>query len=195
MKKSLSLFLIAALCGGIVTAHADTYKIDPAHSSINFKVRHFFSYVNGNFAKFQGTVQFDAAHPEQSSVSATIQADSIDTQNAKRDQHLRSADFFDVEKFPTITFKSKSVKVTGADSADIVGDLTLHGVTKEITLHAKLLGKGKGMGGGMMTGWQITADPLKRSDYGLKWSKTVEGTAVVGDDIEITIDVEADCGA
>ncbi|HEY8670246.1 MAG TPA: YceI family protein [Terriglobales bacterium] len=194
MKKYLSQFLLAALvCGSALTARADDiYKIDPVHSSISFKVRHFFSYVNGNFSKFTGTINVNSDHPEKSSVTATIQTASINTGNEKRDEDLRSPDFFDAAKFPEITFKSKSVKQTGADTGDIIGDLTMHGVTKEITLHAKFLGKGKGMGGHAISGWQVTADPIKRSDYGLSWSKVVEGTAVVGEDVAVTIEVEAD---
>ncbi|MEO7167540.1 MAG: YceI family protein [Spartobacteria bacterium] len=193
MKKHL--LVIAALCGVALTAHAeDTYKIDAVHSSIGFKVRHFFSFVNGSFKKFEGTIKVDPDHPEKSSVTATIDVASIDTQNEKRDADLRGTDFFDVAKYPTITFKSKSVKQTGADSGDIVGDLTMHGVTKEIVLHAKFLGKGKGMGGSSISGWQVTPEPIKRSDYGLNWSKAVEGTAVVGEEVTISIDVEADKG-
>lgn len=193
MKKQLLLFLVAALSGGALTAHADeTYKIDPVHSSISFKVRHFFSYVNGSFKKFEGTISVDRDHPEKSSVTATIDAASIDTKNEKRDADLRSEDFFEVAKYPTITFKSKSVKQTGADSGDIVGNLTMHGVTKEITLQVKFLGKGQGMGGKPISGWQVTPEPIKRSEYGLNWSKMVEGTAVVGEEVTISIDVEAD---
>ena len=194
MKKYLSQFLLAALvCGSALTARADDiYKIDPVHSSISFKVRHFFSYVNGNFSKFTGTINVNSDHPEKSSVTAAIQSASINTGNEKRDEDLRSPDFLDAAKFPEITFKSKSVKQTGADTGDIIGDLTMHGVTKEITLHAKFLGKGKGMGGHAISGWQVTADPIKRSDYGLSWSKVVEGTAVVGEDVAVTIEVEAD---
>jgi polyisoprenoid-binding protein YceI len=193
MKKHLLLFLAAVLCGGVLSARADdTYKIDPVHSSISFKVRHFFSYVNGSFKKFEGTITVDPDHPEKSSVTATIDAASVDTQNEKRDEDLRSDHFFEVAKYPTITFKSKSVKQTGADSGDILGDLTMHGVTKEITLHVKFLGKGKGMGGKPISGWQVTPEPIKRSDYGLNWSKMVEGTAVVGEDVTVSIDIEAD---
>jgi polyisoprenoid-binding protein YceI len=193
MKTFLSLLVATALCGGVLTARGeDTYKIDPVHSSINFKVRHFFSYVNGSFKKFDGTIRFDPDHPEKSSVSATIDVASITTQNDKRDEDLRSPDFFDVAKYPTITFKSRSVKQTGADSADIIGDLTMRGVTKEITLHAKFLGKGKGMGGRSISGWQVTPEPIKRSEFGLNWSKAVEGTAVVGEEVTVTIDIEAD---
>jgi polyisoprenoid-binding protein YceI len=193
MKKKLPLLLIAALCGSILTARADdTYKLDPVHSSISFKVRHFFSFVNGNFKKFEGTIKVDPDHPEKSSVTATIDAASISTQNDKRDEDLRNDDFFDVAKYPTITFKSRSVKQTGADSGDIVGDLTMHGVTKEITLHAKFLGKGTGLQGKPISGWQVTPEPIKRSDYGLTWSKAVEGTAVVGEEVTVSIDIEAD---
>jgi len=193
MKKHLPLLVLAALCGSVLTARADdTYKLDPVHSSINFKVRHFFSFVNGGFKKFEGTIKVDPDHPEKSSVTATIDAASITTQNDKRDEDLRGADFFDVAKYPTITFKSKSVKQTGADSGDIVGDLTMHGVTKEITLHAKFLGKGTGLQGKPISGWQVTPEPIKRSDYGLTWSKAVEGTAVVGEEVTVSIDIEAD---
>jgi polyisoprenoid-binding protein YceI len=193
MKKYLPLLLLTALVyGPALTRADDTYKIDPVHSSISFKVRHFFSYVNGGFTKFTGTINVDADHPEKSSVTATIQTASINTGNEKRDGDLRSPDFFDAAKFPEIIFKSKSVKQTGADTGDIVGDLTMHGVTKEITLHAKFLGKGKGMGGHAISGWQVTTDPIKRSDYGLTWSKMVEGTAVLAEDVAVTIEVEAD---
>jgi polyisoprenoid-binding protein YceI len=190
----LSWLLLAAACAtfSLSTAEAaDGYKIDPVHSTVGFNVRHLFSHVSGKFLKFEGTFAVDYDKPENSNVTATIQTMSIDTGNAKRDEHLRGEDFFDAAKFPEITFKSKSVKKTGSDSGDVVGDFTMHGVTKEITLHAKFLGKGKGMGG-EVSGWRLTADPLKRSEFGLKWNKAIEGTAVVGDDVEITIDIEGD---
>ena len=194
MKRSrLSLLIAAAFCATLVfSARAEeNYKIDPVHSSVGFKIRHLFSYVSGRFTKFDGAFTVDFDHPEKSSVTATIQTASIDTGDPKRDDDLRSPDFFDAAKFPVITFKSKSVKPTGKDAGDIVGDLTMHGVTKEVTLHAKFLGKGKGMGG-EISGWQLTTDPLKRTDYGLNWSKAIEGTAVVGEDVEITIEIEGD---
>ncbi|MGI8889459.1 MAG: YceI family protein [Chthoniobacterales bacterium] len=193
MKKRLLILLFAALSCGLSNVNAEeTYKLDPVHSSIGFKVRHFFSYVNGTFKKFEGTIQVDTEHPEKSTVTATIDATTINTENEKRDEDLRSEEFFNVAKFPTITFKSKSVKQIGADSADIVGDLTMHGVTKEITLHAKFLGKGTGLQSKPISGWQIIPEPIKRSDYGLNWNKAVEGTAVVGEEVTVSIDVEAD---
>ena len=192
MKKSLPL-LAALLCGSLLTVQAaDTYKIDPVHSSISFKVRHLFTDVNGSFKKFEGTINVDPAHPEKSAVTATIDTASVDTKNERRDEDLRSADFFDVAKYPSITFKSKNVKQTGTDSGDIVGDLTMHGVTREVTLHVKFLGKGMGMGGKAVSGWQVTTEPIKRSDYGLVWSKLIQGTALVGEEVRISIDVEAD---
>ncbi len=194
MKKSRLFLLIglASFVALVAPARAEeNYKIDPVHSSVAFKVRHLFSYVSGKFTKFDGTFTVDFEHPEKSSVTANIQTASIDTGEPKRDGHLRSLDFFDAAKFPEIAFKSKSVKPTGKDTGDIVGDLTMHGVTKEVTLHAKFLGKGKGMGG-EISGWQLTTDPLRRSDYGLTWTRAIEGTAVVGEDVEITIEVEGD---
>jgi len=191
MKHLLSLFVLL-VGGSILSAQAETYKIDPVHSSIHFKVRHFFSYVNGGFEKFEGTIEYNPDQPEKSSVTAKIDTASINTANQKRDEDLRSPIFFDVEKYPTITFQSKKVRQTGPDSADVVGDLTMHGVTKEITLQVKFLGKGRGMAKKSISGWQVTPEPIKRSDYGLTWSKMVEGTAVVGEEVTISIDIEAD---
>ena len=192
MRFLVSLFLAVsfALVSSAIAA-PENYKIDPVHSSISFKVRHLFSYVTGKFTKFDGTLTVDPDAVDQSSVTATVQTTSIDTANSHRDDDLKGADFFDVAKYPEITFKSKSVKQTGEKTADIVGDFTMHGVTKELTLHAQFLGKGKGMHG-EVSGWHLMTDPLKRADYGLKWNKSVEGTQVVGDDVEITIDIEAD---
>jgi len=194
MKLPSALLFFAAVSSISFVSSAkcapETYKIDPAHSAVAFKVRHLFSYVSGKFTKFDGSFTVDADAVDKSSVNATVHTDSVDTANEKRDEDLRSANFFDATKFPEITFKSKSVKSTGKDSADVVGDFTMHGVTKELTLHAQFLGKGKGMGG-EVSGWHLTSDPIKRTDFGLNWNKAIEGTAVVGEDVEITIDVEA----
>jgi polyisoprenoid-binding protein YceI len=177
----------------VASAHGapENYKIDPAHSAVGFNVRHLFTNVTGKFMKFDGNFTVDPDAPDKATVTANVQATSVDTGNAKRDEDLRSANFFDATKYPEIAFKSKSVKPTGKDTADIVGDFTMHGVTKDLTLHAKFLGKGKGMGGDV-SGWHLTSDPIKRTDFGLNWNKAIEGTAVVGDDVEITIDIEAD---
>ena len=182
---------LALLIGTSVAFAADTYKIDPNHSTVGFKVRHLFGNVTGRFTDIAGAINLDADHPEQSSVSCVIQAKSIDTANSKRDDHLRSPDFFDAAKIPTLAFTSKSVKQLGPDSADVTGDLTMHGVTKEVVLHVKLLGKGNGMNGIAQTGWEATTS-LSRKDYGLTWSKAIEGTEVVGDQIDIDLQIEAD---
>src|SRR6478736_4455394 len=138
MKAIVRVFLaIALLCG---TAQAnETYKIDPAHSTIAFRVRHMLGTAKGNFSKFRGTIELDRDHPEQSSVTVTIDAASIDTGIAKRDEHLRG-ELFNVAKYPEITFKSRRVKPTGAKAGEITGDLTMHGVTRSIVLTVQLVG-------------------------------------------------------
>src|SRR5437764_8116424 len=121
------------------SVRAETYKFDPTHSKIAFQLRHLLGTARGEFHKFSGTIDFDRERPERSTVRAIIQVASIDTKIAKRDQHLRSADFFNAAKFSEITFRSRVVKRTGADSGDISGDLTMHGVTRPITLRVKLV--------------------------------------------------------
>lgn len=185
LLTAFSAFLLAQ------SALADVYVIDKVHSTMGFQVRHLFSKVPGKFDDFSGQVQFDEADPEKSSVQVKIKAASIDTGNEQRDKDLRSQNFFDAAKYPEITFKSKSVKKTGDNTADITGDLTMHGVTKEVVLKAELLGKGAGMQGKTVSGWEATT-ALKRSDFGLSWNKAIEGTQIVGDDVQIDLRVEAD---
>ena len=134
----------------------DNYKFDPARSKIAFQLRHLLGSARGEFHKFSGTINVDREHPERSTVTATIQVASIDTKIAKRDQHLRSADFFDAAKFPDITFRSRAVKQTGADSGDINGDLTMHGITRPITLHVKLASPITADSLPARTRWQVT---------------------------------------
>lgn len=192
MKKLTILTSVSALLLIQSAFAADTYVFDKAHSTMGFQVRHLFSTVPGKFDDFAGSITFDEANPEQSSVEVTIKTASIDTGFKTRDDNLRSPDFFDVEKFPTITFKSKSVKSTGKDTADVTGDLTIHGVTKEVVLAVELLGKGAGAKpGSFISGWDATT-ALKRQDFGLVWNKLVEGTQIVGDDVKIELHVEAD---
>jgi polyisoprenoid-binding protein YceI len=124
-------------------------------------------------------------------VEVNIKTASIDTGVKMRDDDLRSPNFFDATKFPETTFKSKSVKKTGDNTFDVTGDLTMHGVTKEVVLKVELIGKGAGMKGSVLTGWDATT-ALKRSDFGLAWNKVIEGTQVVGDDVKIELHVEAD---
>src|ERR1700736_769591 len=181
-----SLHLLTALFAFLVaqSALADVYLIDKVHSTMGFQVRHLFSKVPGKFDDFSGQIQLDEANPEKSSVQVTIKAASVDTANKQRDTDLRSPNFFDAAKYPEITFKSKSVTKTGDKTANITGDLTMHGVTKEVVLKAELLGKGAGMQGKTVTGWDAST-ALKRSEFGLSWNKAVEGTQIVGDDVQI----------
>jgi polyisoprenoid-binding protein YceI len=188
MKFFIPSFL--ALLAVAAVSQADTLKIDPVHSTVGFKIRHLFANVTGRFTDVSGTIDVDPDHPENASVQATIAIKSIDTANQMRDKDLRGGNFFDADQFPSMTFKSTKVAVSGQE-ADLTGDLTLHGVTKPITLHVTFLGKGPGMRGGLTTGWEATGS-LKRSDYGLTWSKTIEGTQLVGDDVGIYLEITAD---
>ena len=174
-----------------VNAAPQTYKIDPVHSTIGFKVRHLVGKVTGRFGEVSGIIRIDSDHPETSSVEASIQVRSIDTGNAKRDGHLKSADFFDAAQFPVITFKSKKVNVVDKANADVVGDLTIHGVTKEVTLHVQFLGLAKGPDGTPQTGWEATTK-INRTEFGLIWNKLVEGTAMIGEEVDINLQIESD---
>jgi len=192
MKKLAILTCLSAVLL-IQSAHAaETYVFDKAHTTIGFQVRHLFSTVPGKFADFTGTITYDEANPENSSVEVRIKTASVDTGLKMRDDDLRSPNFFDAAKYPEITFKSKSVKSTGNNTADVTGDLTMHGVTKEVVLKVELIGKGAGMkAGSVVSGWNADT-ALKRTDYGLTWNKVIEGTQVVGDDVKIDLNVEAD---
>jgi polyisoprenoid-binding protein YceI len=191
MKKLITLTCLSALLIVRSSFAADTYVFDKVHSSIGFQIRHLFSNVPGKFDDFTGTIQFDEANPEQSSVEVNIKTASVDTGVKMRDDDLRSSHFFDAQNFPEITFKSKSVKTTGKDTADVTGDLTIHGVTKEVVLKVELLGKGAGPKNSIVSGWDATT-ALKRSDFGLTWNQVIEGTQMVGDDVKIELHIEAD---
>jgi len=191
MKKILFLASISAFVLAQSAFTADTYVFDKVHSTMGFQVRHLFSKVPGKFDDFAGKIQFDEANPESSTVEVKIKTASVDTGVAMRDKDLRSTNFFDVEKFPEITFTSKSVKRTGETTGEVTGDLTMHGVTKEVVLNVELLGKGAGLEGKTVSGWEAKTN-LKRSEFGLSWNKMIEGTQVVGDDVEIDLHVEAD---
>lgn len=193
MKSSRRLLALGlCLVLGVSSARAnEIFKFDPAHSTIAFKVRHLLGSAKGKFTKFSGTIDFDREQPEKSSVVATIQAASIDTAIAKRDEHLRSTDFFDVGKFPEITFKSHRVKQTGANTGEIAGDFTMHGVTRAITLNIQLLGDPESAPKSQTTRWRATMAPLKRSAFKLGWSKGVETVSMIGDEVAVNIEIEA----
>ena len=167
------------------------FVIDKAHSEATFQVRHLVTKVRGRFTDLDGTIQIDEAQPEQSSVAFTIQAASIDTGTPDRDKHLRSDDFFFVEKFPTITFMSAAIKANGGDQYEVTGDLTMRGVTKRVSLPVTFLGKAQDPWGNEKIGFE-TAVTLNRKDYGLTWNAALEtGGFLVGDDVKVAASLQA----
>jgi polyisoprenoid-binding protein YceI len=177
----------AALPAGLVE-----YEVDPSHTQVMFKVRHMgISTVTGRFNRFAGTFAYDPANPAASWVTATIDAASIDTDNDRRDNHLRSSDFFAADSYPTLTFQSTRVEPAGDGRLKVAGDLSIRGVTKPVVLDVVLEGAALGQGGRPMTGWtaETTVD---RMDYGLKWNRLTEaGGWVVADEVRILLEVEA----
>ena len=168
-----------------------TYKIDKAHSEVIFQVRHLVTKVRGRFDEFDGTIQLNDEKPELSSVEFTIKAASIDTNEKDRDNHLRSADFFDVEKFPNLTFRSKRIVKKSQESYDVIGDLTIHGVTKEIVLPVTHLGKAKDPWGNERVGFEAE-NTLNRKEFGLLWNAPLElGGFLVGDDVKVSLSIQA----
>lgn len=192
MKAAARLFAVAALATGFVStsahAAAETFKIDPAHSSVGFTIRHIVSKVPGKFNTFSGALQIDRADFAKSSVEATIDIASIDTENKQRDDHLRTADFFDAAKYPKMTFKSTAWKKTGESTFDVSGNLTLKDVTKEVVLKVTLLGFGPGMQGGEVSGWEATT-VIDKKQFNIKDPALLD--AALGDDVTITINIEA----
>ena len=184
-------FLLALLLLAPCSAPAETYKIDSAHSRIAFSLHQFVSSVRGEFHRFSGTIEVDRDHPERSSVTARISVGSIDTKIQKRDHHLLSAEFFDAAKFPEIAFKSRSVKRTGESSGDIIGDFTMHGVTKPMTLHVKLSTPPSGESLPERTRWIVTTDPINRKDFGLMFSSATESISGISSNVTPTIEIEA----
>jgi polyisoprenoid-binding protein YceI len=189
MRKTTILTALVLVLGFGTVAAQGTYGIDTAHSNVGFKVRHLVSKVSGEFNEFDGTIVANFENLNASSVEITIQAASIDTKNEKRDGHLRSADFFDAESFPEITFKSSKITKIDGDSFAVVGTLTMHGVSKEITLTVDFLGEMTAMGG-TRAGYELTTT-LNRKDYGVSWNRALDaGGFVLGDDVEISIALE-----
>ncbi|HET9751391.1 MAG TPA: YceI family protein [Myxococcales bacterium] len=187
MKKLIALIAAAVAAPAFA---ATTYDIDASHSATSFAVKHLVvSTVRGQFDKTTGAIQYDEANPARSTVDATVDAASIDTRDPKRDEHLRSADFFDVAKYPTLSFRSTSVATAGKDKLEVKGDLTLHGVTRPVTLAVSATPAVKGMYGETRRAFSATTT-IHRKDFGLTWNKAVEAGPVVGDDVIITLDIE-----
>jgi polyisoprenoid-binding protein YceI len=169
-----------------------TYAIDPAHSNIQFSVRHLMiAKVRGSFSKISGTLQLPAESPIPTAVSAVIDVSSIDTRDEQRDGHLKSGDFFEVEKFPEMRFASTKIEVTGPTHFALTGDLELHGVTKSVTLTAEVSGQGKDPWGNHRVAFEATGK-VNRKDFGLVWNQSLDaGGVAIGDEISITLDIES----
>ncbi len=192
MKRSIFLIILTLFFAFPVLSQAAVWQIDPDHSSFQFKVRHLtVSNVKGDFTKVKGSVTMDDKDISNLNVELTIDAASVNTGHAKRDEHLRAADFFDVARYPTITFVSKKVTKDGLGRLKVTGDLTMHGVTREVTVNVEgPTQEVKDPGGNFRRGATGTAR-VNRKDFGLTWNRTLEtGGVVVGEDVDIFVEIE-----
>lgn len=187
------IFLSLALAAVSLQAEPSTWKIDTSHSAAQFSVRHMMvSTVRGGFGTLTGTVIYDPANLAATTVEAEVDVNTIDTRNERRDKHLRSADFFDVEKFPKMTFKSKSVRPVAPGKMQLIGDLTIRGTTKEVTFDVEGPTAPVNTGRGLKMGAVATAK-INRSDFGITWNRAIEaGGVTVGDEVTLTIDIQLD---
>jgi len=182
----VALFVVAGL--GAAASAKESYKFEPSGSTVGFSVHQFLGTTRGKFTNFSGRIEVDREHPENSAVTAQIDVQSIDTRIKKRDDHLRSAELFNVEKFPRITFKSRTVKRTGPQSGDILGDFTMHGVTKPVILHVKLLTP---INETARTRWSVTTDPIVRRDFNLMFAPAAESISGISQTVTINLEIEA----
>lgn len=185
--KQIATILGLLLMSAQASAEVENYKIDPAHSFANWSVRHVAAKASGTFNDITGTVEIDRANLANSRVNARISVLSVNSGHAKRDDHIKKEDYLDAYKFGEMTFVSTKVVATGKDEGLLTGNLTLHGVTKEVTMPFKVLGFGTDPWGGYRSGFEAKTG-LMASDYGFKWS--LKPNAPVGDDIEITLLIE-----
>jgi polyisoprenoid-binding protein YceI len=186
MQLLSSLLLFAA-----IPAFAAPYEIDTSHASATFSVKHLgVSNVNGTLGPVTGSVDLDSVDPSKPAIEATIDVKAIDTKWAKRDDHLRSPDFFDVEKFPTLTFKSTKVQKLSKTKLKVTGDLTMHGVTKSVTLDAEVSPEVSNPFSGIKTRAVTASGKIVRQDWGLKWQAPAEAIKVVGDEVKISLELE-----
>lgn len=193
MTKRLSVSIVVLLALALsIPAQAATWQVDPVHSAVYFKVSHLvISKVKGQFGEFSGTIDFDGKNFKDASVEFTVQSASIDTDNEKRDEHLKSADFFAVDSFPTFTFVSKSVTEPNDGKFTLTGDLTLRGVTKEVTFDCEFNGTVQDPWGNTRAGFSAETT-INRQDFGVDWSQTLDaGGLVVGDEVEIMLEIES----
>jgi polyisoprenoid-binding protein YceI len=188
--KSLAATLTLAAATAAVPSRGDTYTIDRSHSEAAFQTRHLVTKLRGRFSDFAGTIRLDPGQPETSSVEFTIQAGSIDTANPDRDRHLRSADFFDAEKHPQITFKSKEIRAAGKDRYDVRGTLEIRGIAKDITVPVRFLGFAKDPWGNEKAGFEVELT-LNRKDFGMVWNKSLDnGGLLLADEVQVSINLE-----
>lgn len=191
LTAALALSAALPLAAQQQAAQPQTWVVDKSHSEVTFDVRHMMSKVRGRFDDFSGTIVADPAKPAASSVEFTIKSASINTNTPDRDKHLRTADFFDAEKYPEITFKSTSIAPTKTkDRYSVTGDLTIHGVTKRVTLPVQFLGAQKDPWGNTKAGFSLETT-INRKDYGVNWNKALDnGGVLVGEDVHIEINLE-----
>jgi polyisoprenoid-binding protein YceI len=188
MVKTTALML-TLLLPAVAAAEPVIYKVDVDHSGVSFSIRHFVSNVSGRFRDFDGVIKYDKANPTASSVEFTVKAASIDTTNNDRDEHLRSKDFFEVQKFPTLTFTSTQVTPKDGTTLNVTGNLTLHGVARQITFPVSLLGTVK-TPRGEKAGFETTFT-IDRKEFGILWNNVLDSGPVLGDEVKITIEIEA----
>lgn len=187
-----TLAVLALLLGLSGSAGAEKFEVDSAHSSITFTVTHLqFSEVEGRFNDFTGDIDWNAKDPSKGQVNFTVQAKSVDTGNAKRDEHLRSDDFFNVAKYPTLTFKSTKIKKVSDGKVEIIGDLTMHGTTKEITVPVRVKGPRDLQGDGELSMAFQTRFEINRIDYGMGAGWKGGSDNVVSHEVFVEIKVEA----
>ncbi|MBI3322459.1 MAG: polyisoprenoid-binding protein [Candidatus Omnitrophica bacterium] len=187
-RKSLGFLLVFTFLAS--PAWAATYKIDADHSTVGFRIRHLVSWVRGTFDTFEGTFEYEPGKPEVWKAEAVIQTASINTHVEKRDEHLRSADFFDAAKYPQMTFKSTGVTGLSGDSAKLHGLLTIHGVEKPVVLDLQIHGEAADPWGNTRAGFTATTT-INRKEFGITWNQPLgTGKLLMGDDVEITLDIE-----
>jgi polyisoprenoid-binding protein YceI len=189
MRKILALAAVLAVVSP--AARAETYEIDPAHSQIGFRIKHLVGKVPGRFTKFAGTIEFTPGKPESWKAAATIDPATINTDNEKRDGHLKSPDFFDVAKYPEMSFKSVKVTDVKGDGAKLHGELTMHGVTKPVVLDLEIGGTTKDPWGNVRAGF-TAAGTINRKDFGIVWNKTLDaGGLMLGEEVAVSLDIES----
>jgi len=193
--RSAAALLALAATASLAASAPVTWKVDPAHTEVGFEVRHFFSKVHGVFHDVEGAIVFDDANPSAIQVDASVKATSVDTGNNKRDEDLRSANFFEVEKNPVLSFKSTKVAKAGKSKYKVTGDLTMRGVTKSVVFDAEFLGSSAvsvgGQSWGSKAGFSATT-VVNRKDFGINWNQTLDnGGLMVDDMVTIVLNIEA----